>query len=66
MDNGDVRVLAALLHDEMCGNGTACRRGHEHQEYYLARARRLIERLEPEIGMANVLLVTRVFIDEMI
>jgi hypothetical protein len=63
-------VLADVLHEEMCNELPRCGRwgnpASGHQEYYRDKARAIIARLEPEIGIANVSLAARVILGEML
>lgn len=68
-DSGsDEERLAGLLHEEGCCDVPSCRRWGSaagHQQYYRDKARSIIARLEPEIGIANVFTAVRVLMDEM-
>ena len=65
---GELRdELAFALHEERCYNAPDCHRyraASPHQGYYIDMAQRLITRLEPEIGIANVLPVVRIVMEE--
>jgi hypothetical protein len=62
----DVERLAVVLHEEMCGNSPDCGRwevpGSNHRQYYTDHAQSIINRLEPEIGIANVFTAARVIL----
>jgi hypothetical protein len=62
---GAQQELASMIHDELCNDTPGCARGESHQQYYRDRAGTIIDRLEPEIGMANVRLAVSVIIDEL-
>lgn len=64
-----IEELAAEIHAELCGDdsGRNCPRFNSdspHRDYYLACARAIYARLEPEIGSANVVLAVSVILDE--
>jgi hypothetical protein len=69
----EVDALAGLLHEEMCGDHAVpakCARwnnpaGSSHKQYYIDRARNLIDQLEPVIGIANVFTAVKVIIEEL-
>jgi hypothetical protein len=60
--------LAGLLHEDLCGEVSTCGRwgspASGHQKYYRDRARNIIGRLEPEIGIVNVFTAVTVILDE--
>jgi hypothetical protein len=70
MDDGTVGYLAAIIHDELCGDGQktiSCPRWKGtggHQGYYRQRAMVILDRLEPVIGSANVTTAVRVILSE--
>ena len=59
--------LAGFLHDTLCDNREDCRRWGDprHRGYYEDHAKAIHDRLEPEIGSANVKLVIEVLIEEL-
>jgi hypothetical protein len=65
----DEERLARLLHRMQCSDVPRCGRwdrpASDHQKYYRDKARVIIARLEPEIGIANVLLAVEVILDEL-
>jgi hypothetical protein len=65
---GTQDALAILIHDEQCTRPRPCGYGlprHGHDAYYHERAEAVYSKLAPEIGAANVLLATRVILDEL-
>jgi hypothetical protein len=65
---GTQDALAGLIHDEQCTRNRPCGYGlpdHGHDKYYHERAEAVWTKLEPEIGAANVLLATRVILQEL-
>ena len=54
-----------MIHDELCNDTPGCARKGVHEQHYRDRADAIIDRLEPEIGMANVRLAVSVIIDEL-
>lgn len=68
MTAGQQETLTDVIHSALCGNPD-CRRytaGDPHHAYYQDRAKALAETLEPQVGYANVLPVTRAVLDELI
>jgi hypothetical protein len=69
MDDARER-LAGLLHENLCNDMPRCGRWGNpesgHQAYYQEMADRIIGRLEPEIGIANVYLAATVIIGEVL
>ena len=65
----DAERLADILHGELCCDVPACGRWDNassgHRQYYRDKARSVITRLEPEIGIANVFTAARVLMDEL-
>jgi hypothetical protein len=65
---GTPDVLADLIHEQECTRNRPCGYGlpsHGHDAYYRERADAVYAKLEPEIGAANVLLATRVILEEL-
>jgi hypothetical protein len=65
---GTQDALADLINNEQCTRNRPCGYGlpdHGHDKYYRERAAAVYEKLEPEIGAANVLLATRVILQEL-
>ena len=60
--------LAQLLHDYACTSAVRCgrwnREGSAHRDFYEQRARNVIAKLEPEIGLANVIIAVRAVLEE--
>ncbi len=71
----ETRVIAAQIHDQMCGRSTLCcpRWGSPadggdfspHRQHYEDMAYSIIEKLEPVIGIANVRTAVRVILEEL-
>lgn len=66
----DAAVLASMIHSMQCNDGPECGRWArepvtDHRQYYLDKAQVVMDRLEPEIGSANVALAVRVVLDEL-
>jgi hypothetical protein len=61
--------LAELLHDHGCTSAVRCGRyqrpGSAHRDFYELRAQNVIAKLEPEIGLANVIIVVRAVLEEL-
>jgi hypothetical protein len=61
--------LAELLHDHACTSAARCgryqREGSPHHDFYELRAQNVIAKLEPEIGLANVIIVVRAVLEEL-
>ena len=66
---GREEQLINLLHDELCTRHQPCGFGQAdsmHHKYYQEKAGKLMSRLEPEIGAANVVFAAQVFFDEVV
>jgi len=65
----DAERLAVMLHEELCGDLSRCGRWDSessgHRQYYHGKAHHIIQRLEPEIGIANVFTAARVILGEL-
>lgn len=64
----DIEALASSLHDLFCSRNciSATRAfGDSHQRYYYERAHAIYMRLEPKIGVANILPAAEAFVDEL-
>jgi hypothetical protein len=65
----DYEGLAALIHEECCGDATPCARWNSpssgHRGYYQDRAESIMIQLAPVIGAANVPTACRVILAEM-
>lgn len=67
-ERGTILPLARLIHDETCGDAERCARwesSRAHRDYYRDRAVVIMAALEPEIGLANVIIAVRVILGEM-
>jgi uncharacterized protein DUF4406 len=65
---GTQDALADLIHDAQCTRPRPCgygQAGNPHDSYYRELAGTVYGRLEPEIGAANVLIATRVILQEL-
>ena len=58
--------LSDILHENLCYFAPKCKcysESHSHYLSYQARAKVIMDKLEPEIGAANVVKAARVFLD---
>lgn len=61
-----IESVADLIHEEVCTRIRPCGYpGNRHGAYYQDRARNIYEKLEPEIGAANVLHAVKVILEEL-